>query len=257
VPHTRVRSGHGGIGGAPRRVCGTLAGGCAPVLSRLVSPEAGRRAHGFRGLGQPCRTPLVRAQSCLSAGIDPRLAGGPQTHHDARGGATGRTAGRARGWGRARGRPALAGLSLPDQQADGRERDSTARMEKAEVADFLKALGQDVLEEPAEKLHDVEVGGAGAGTAHLPIGERDHAVLQADETVVGDGDLEDIRGEVDEGGVAVVVRLTVDIPGDGPDLRIDLLQQTGVAHLVVEERTVDGRERFDRDNKVGAGGQPR
>jgi hypothetical protein len=130
-------------------------------------------------------------------------------------------------------------------------------MEQAEVADCLKALGQDVLEAPAETLRGVEVGGAGAGPAHLPRGARDHAVLQADETVVGDGDVADIRGEGGEGGVAVVVRLTVDMPGDGPDLGSALLQQTGVAHRIFAERTGDGRERLDRDKKGGAGGPPR
>jgi hypothetical protein len=38
-------------------------------------------------------------------------------------------------------------------------------MEKAEVANFLQALRQDMLEEAAEKLHDVEVGGAEASAA--------------------------------------------------------------------------------------------
>jgi len=33
-------------------------------------------------------------------------------------------------------------------------------MEKAEMTDFHEAIGQDVREEPAEKFHDVEVGGA-------------------------------------------------------------------------------------------------
>jgi hypothetical protein len=33
-------------------------------------------------------------------------------------------------------------------------------MQKAAVADFHKAIGQDVLEEPAEKLPDVKVSGA-------------------------------------------------------------------------------------------------
>jgi len=33
-------------------------------------------------------------------------------------------------------------------------------MEKAEVADFHEAVRQDMLEEPADKLHDVELGGA-------------------------------------------------------------------------------------------------
>jgi len=32
-------------------------------------------------------------------------------------------------------------------------------MEKAEVSDFHEAVGQDMLEEPAEKLYDVKVNG--------------------------------------------------------------------------------------------------
>jgi hypothetical protein len=129
-------------------------------------------------------------------------------------------------------------------------------MEKAEVADFHEAIGQDVLKEPAEKLHAVEVGGAEACTAHFPVGERHGTIREADETVVGDGHLEDIRGEVRKGGVAVVVGLTVDIPGDGPDLRVDVLQQASLAYLFLEKRTVNGGERFDRDEEVGSGRTP-
>src|SRR5215470_7487268 len=62
---------------------------------------------------------------------------------------------------------ALAGLSLHDHAADGRERDGTAGMEQTEVTDFHKAIGQDMLKESAEKLHDVEVGSAEAWTAHF------------------------------------------------------------------------------------------
>ena len=120
----------------------------------------------------------------------------------------------------------------------------------------MKAIGQDMLEEPAEKLHDVEVGGAWAGTARFPVGEGDRAVRERDDTAVGDGDLEDIGGEVGEGGVAVVIGLTVDVPGDGPDLRVDVPQQTGVAHGFFEEGAVDGREGFHGDKEVGSGGQP-
>ena len=83
------------------------------------------------------------------------------------------------GAGAARWRLAIAGVGLHDHQADGRERDGTAGMEKAEMADFHEAIGQDVLKEPAEKLHDVEVGGAWACTAHFPVGEGDRAVLEA------------------------------------------------------------------------------
>jgi hypothetical protein len=129
-------------------------------------------------------------------------------------------------------------------------------MQQAEVADVHQAIGQDGLEEPAEKLHDVKVSGAEAGTAHFPGGEGDHAIREADETVGGESDLEDRGGKGSEGGVAVVVGPTMDVPGDGPGLRINLLQQTSVAHVFFEERTGDGGERFHRDKEVGAGRAP-
>ena len=72
------------------------------------------------------------------------------------------------------------------------------------------------------------------------VGEGDRAVCEADETVVGDSDLEDRGGERGEGGGAVVLRLTVDVPGDSPDLGGDVLQQSGLAHTFFEERAGDG-----------------
>jgi hypothetical protein len=56
--------------------------------------------------------------------------------------------------------------------------------------------------------------------------------------------------------MAVVVGLTMAIPRDDPDLGIDVLQQSGLAHLCFEERTGDGGEGFDGDQEVGAGGTP-
>jgi hypothetical protein len=41
---------------------------------------------------------------------------------------------------------------LPKQLTDGRERDGTTRMEKTEMADFLQAIGQDMLKESPEKF---------------------------------------------------------------------------------------------------------
>src|SRR5712691_7544284 len=160
------------------------------------------------------------------------------------------------GGGRARWRLPLAGVGLPHQQADRGERDGTAGMEQAEMPDFHEPIGQDMLKEPAEKFHDVKVCGTEASTAHLAVGEGDRAVPQADEPVVGDSDLEDIRSEVGESGVAVVLGLRVDVPGDGPDLGLDVLEQASVVHGVFEEGAVDGGEGFDRDKEVGAGGPP-
>jgi hypothetical protein len=101
-------------------------------------------------------------------------------------------------------------------------------MQKAEVAVFHEAIGQDMLEEPAEKLPDVELGGSWAGTSRFTIGEGDGAVVEAHDTSVGDGAPEDIRGKGGEGRGAVCIGLTMDIPRDVPSLWVDMLQQPGL-----------------------------
>jgi hypothetical protein len=153
VPHAGVRHDQRGIGGAPRGGSETLEGGGAPSISRRVGARV--------PLGDsPCRPTLGRGPSCRSAGIDKSAAGGPEPHHDAHRGPTGRTAGHTRGRGRALRRLALAGVPLHDQQAEGIGRDGTACLHKAEVPDFHAAMGEDMLEESAEKLDGVEGGGA-------------------------------------------------------------------------------------------------
>jgi hypothetical protein len=194
--------------------------------------------------------------SLLSAGISKYPVGSPEAHDDAHGYATSGAQGDTRWRGYAPPGFALHGLSLHDQEADGREREGTAGREKTEMPDFHEAIGQDMLEEPPDKLQCVEAEEAWAGTAHFAVGESDGAVREADETWVGDSDSEDIGGKVGEGGVTVVIGLTMDIPRESPDLGIDVLQPSGVAHLFFEERTVDGREGFDGDKEVGAGGAP-
>jgi hypothetical protein len=51
--------------------------------------------------------------------------------------------------------------------------------------------------------------------------------------------------------------LTMDVPGDGPELGGQILQQASVTYLVFAEGAGDGREGFDGNKKVGTGGQPR
>jgi hypothetical protein len=82
-------------------------------------------------------------------------------------------------------------------------------------------------------------GGAGARTAHFTVGEGDRMVLEADEALVGAGDPANIGGEGGEGEVSVVIDLTMDVPGDGPDLWVDVRQQSGLAHIVLKESAVD------------------
>jgi hypothetical protein len=95
-----------------------------------------------------------------------------------------------------------------------------------------------MLKESADKLDGVEIGGAWAGTTEFTVGEGDGAVCKAHDTAVGKSDLENLGGEGGEGGVAVVIGLTMHVPGDGPDLGGDVLQQSGVAHLFLDSTVV-------------------
>ena len=113
-----------------------------------------------------------------------------------------------------------------------------------------------MLEEAADKLDGVETGGTLSIAAGFTIREGDGAVLEGDDTAVGDGDSKDIGGEVFKGGGAVGIGLTVDIPGDVPDLWIDQVEEAGALHLLFEDGAVDGREGFNGDKEVGSGGEP-
>jgi hypothetical protein len=113
-------------------------------------------------------------------------------------------------------------------------------MEKAEVTDFHEALRENVLEEPADELDGIERGGSWARTSRLAVGEGDGTLVESHEATVGDGDPEDIGGEVGEGCVAIGTRLRVDVPGKIPDLWVDVLEPSGLAHIFFEEGSVDG-----------------
>ena len=113
-------------------------------------------------------------------------------------------------------------------------------MEQAAMTDLHAAIGSDMLEAPAAKRHGVEVGGAWACTARLTRGDSDGAVLARDDAASGERDPEDRGGEGCAGGVAVVLGVTVDVPGDVPDLWVDGLQPSGCAHRLVPHGAGDG-----------------
>ncbi len=230
--------------------------GALPASSRLGQPAAGLRAHGCHGCGTPCRLTRGRTTCGHAACSNTGPGGGPHPQDDAPRCATGRTAGRTWWRGLLRGRLVPRGVAQPDPQADGRQRESTTRVEKAAVAAFHTAMRQAMREAPAATLHAVEWGGAEAGAAHFPGGKGDGAVREAHATVVRDGDRADRRGEGGASGVAVVLSLTVDMPGDGPDLGIAGLQQARLEHGGFAERTGDGGERLHRHQAGGAGGGP-
>jgi hypothetical protein len=117
--------------------------------------------------------------------------------------------------------------------------DGTACRQKAAVTDVHEAIREDMWQEPAEKLPGVEVGGSWTCTVRLTRGESDGAVLEREDAALGERAPEARGGEVGEGGVSVVIGLTMDGPGDGPDLWGDVPQQSGVAHIFLQERAGD------------------
>jgi len=88
------------------------------------------------------------------------------------------------------------------------------------------------------------------------VANEDGAVLDFQDTRVGDGDFENVRGEVFEARFAGRHGLGVDVPVDLPDFRGDLIEQTRFFHFVSELGSKDFRERFDGEIEVGCGGMP-
>jgi hypothetical protein len=129
-------------------------------------------------------------------------------------------------------------------------------MAQADVADFHAAVREHVLEEPAEQLENVACGGAWACTASCAGGDRDRAVREAEDALVGDGAPEDIWGEGGAGGVSMMIGLTVDVPGDGPDLWGDGRSHASVAHLFFDQSAGDGCKGFHGAREAGARGEP-
>ncbi len=192
----------------------------------------------------------------LSSRIEKSPIGGPQPHDDPHRPATGRAEGDDRfrvdetSW------LATDGVCLQDHQAEGAGRDGTACMHQAEVADFHTAVGQDMLEEPTEKLQSVEARGSWTCTSGCAGGEGHDAVRERDDTASGERHFADLRGEVLQGGVGVWSRLAVDVPGDSPDPWVDLLQQFGCDHCLFPHGAVDGCEGLNGDKEVSSRGPP-
>jgi len=151
----------GVIGGREETVLSFCRSLCAR-LRCLWLPAAVLRTHGCSCCDKLCRTTIVLSKLSRSACIDKGPVCGPQAHDDAHRCATGRTEGRERCRGCALRRLEIDEVCLHDHQAEGVGRESTAGMEKADMTDFHEAIGHDLLEEPAEKLHGVERGGSWA-----------------------------------------------------------------------------------------------
>jgi hypothetical protein len=86
-------------------------------------------------------------------------------------------------------------------------------MHKAKVADLHKAVREDRLEAAADTFNSVALRCALPSTGGGTIREGDGAVVERDDATVGDGDFEDLGGEVFKGRVSIGIGLAVHVPG--------------------------------------------
>jgi len=103
-----------------------------------------------------------------------------------------------------------------------------------------------VSQESPDELHHPQAHGSPSAALWLLIAERHPAVLHFDDTAVGDGHAEDIRGEVFNTRLRIPDRLTVDVPVLLPCFGRDMLQESGLPHPVAELGAKDGRKSQDR-----------
>ena len=67
-------------------------------------------------------------------------------------------------------------------------------MPQAEVADLVRALRQDVLEEAAHELLPGDAAGPPTVGFAMLVADGDGLVVETDDASIGDGDAEDVAG---------------------------------------------------------------
>ena len=108
-----------------------------------------------------------------------------------------------------------------------------------------------------DEFHDFEGKDSGALAVRFAITNEHRAVLDVDDTRVGDGDFEDVGSQVFEASFTGGYRLAVDVPVDVPDIGGDLIEQLGLFDQIAELGSKDFRERFDGEKEIDSGGMPR
>jgi hypothetical protein len=143
-----------------------------------------------------------------------------------------------------------------DHSANALERDVAVGVHKAVVADFHKAGRQDMLEEAAGEFHDIEGESSGTLAVGFAIANEHGTAIEACDARVGNGDFEDVRGEIFESRLTGAHRLAVDIPVDVPDLVVNVIEQFRLFDEIAEFGSEDFRESFDRHKEIDSGGVP-
>jgi hypothetical protein len=90
----------------------------------------------------------------------------------------------------------------------------------------------------------------------LAIANEDGAVLDLEDTRIRDGDSEDVGGKVLQACLAGAYGLGIDIPVGLPDIRRDLIEESGLSHSITELGLEDFGESLDGEIKIDPGEVP-
>lgn len=113
-----------------------------------------------------------------------------------------------------------------------------------------------MLQEAANELDNIESQDSGTPAVRLAITNEHGTISNTDDARVGDGDFENVGGEILESGLAGAHRLAVDVPVDVPDWGRNLLKQFGLFHQIAELGSKDFGESFDGEKEIDSGRMP-
>ena len=82
------------------------------------------------------------------------------------------------------------------------------------------------------------------------VANEDSTVLDFQNSRVGDGDFEDVRGEVFEACFTGTHGLGIDVPVELPDLGRDLIEETVLLHFIAKLRFEDNGESSDGEIEI-------
>jgi hypothetical protein len=167
-----------------------------------------------------------------------------------------RTKGTGRGRRRAQinqeGRTGLSG----NQQPDHFKGHGTGGAQEAVVADFLKALRQQMIEKTADELYDFQVDPACLSRLFVAKAESDHSLLARKQAAVGNGHPEHIATQILQGMDTIPCGLAMNNPVLLLDLGGDLIQQLGFFHFRSELGAKYGRDSLHGQEEFIRSGQP-
>ena len=93
-------------------------------------------------------------------------------------------------------------------------------------------------------------------TLRFSVANEDRAVLDFQDSRIGDGHSEDVGGKVFEACFTGTDGLGIDVPVDLPDFRGDLVEETGLLHFIAELGFEDLGKSSDGEIEVDPGGVP-